>query len=117
MPDESGETRRQRNERLREITPDFRIPPNGSHIWEWFKEISAVASPVFEGFYRRIPPSEYLAWQQLTGNIVYPVEYDILFAMDGVFCDEMNAEIQSRRTIQQERLKKEAELNSRKGKR
>jgi hypothetical protein len=114
MPDEKGETRRERNERLKSPTPQFRIPQSAHYIWNWFKEISDIASPIREGFYRRIPPSEYLAWQQLTGNIVYPEEYDILFAMDGVFCDEMNAEIQAREAIRQERLEKERELNSRK---
>lgn len=113
MPDEKGETRRERNERLKEPTPFFKIPEAGIHIWQWFREINDIASPMREGFCRRIPPSEYLAWQKITENIVYPEEYDILFAMDAVFCDEMNAEIQSRETIRQERLEKEREMNSR----
>ncbi len=72
-----------------------------------------MSSPVIEGMYRPIPPSEYLAWQQITGNIVYPHEYDIMFAMDAVYCEEMNKEINARREKWQERKEREAQLNSR----
>lgn len=65
-------------------------------MWAWFRELSSIASPISDGFYRHIPPSEYLAWQQITGNIVYSWEYDILFAMDAVYCEEMNKEIRAR---------------------
>ena len=113
FPDEKGETRRQRNERVGESTPPFEIPEHGQYIWDWFKELSLIASSVSDGMYRPIPPSEYLAWQQITGNIVYSWEYDILFSMDSVYCDEMNKEIQARQSIRQERVEREAELNSR----
>ena len=112
-PDEKGETRRQRNERLDHYTPPFEIPKDGQYIWNWFREISAIASNVSDGFYKPIPPSEYLAWQQLTENIVYPWEYDIMFAMDAVYCDEMNKEIQSRQQARLDRKEREAELNRR----
>lgn len=40
-----------------------------------------------------IPPSEFRAWREITGNIVYPAEYAILCAMDVAYCDEMNKEL------------------------
>lgn len=80
----------------------------------WFKELSRVAGRFSDnGRYQPILPSEYVAWSKLTGNIVYSHEYDILFAMDAVFCDEANKEIESRQVIRQEKAQREAELNSR----
>lgn len=99
--------------RVGEQTPPLNIPEEGKYIWEWFKELSLIASPVFDGLHHPIPPSEYLAWQTITRNIVYSWEYDILFSMDNVYCDEMNKEVQSRRTVQQDRAAQEAKLNGR----
>lgn len=97
-----------------EHTPPFEIPEHGGYIWEWFRELSLITTNVFDGLYRPIPPSEYLAWQQITGKIVYSWEYDILFSMDSTYCDEMNKEIQARQSIRQERAEREAQVNSRK---
>ncbi len=41
----------------------------------------------------RIPWSEYLAWEALTGTIVRASEYATLVAMDRAFCAEMNKEL------------------------
>jgi len=48
---------------------------------------------VSDGVCAPIPPSEFLAWVQLTGNLVRGFEYDILSAMDLAFCSEMNSEL------------------------
>lgn len=42
-----------------------------------------------------IPPSEFVAWRAMTGNIVYPVEYDIMRAMDDAFCALTAQEVKS----------------------
>ena len=41
MPDGNGETRRTRNERFGELSPEVRIPDRGAHIWDWFWQLSA----------------------------------------------------------------------------
>jgi hypothetical protein len=48
---------------------------------------------VKDGVVYPIPPSEYIAWLQATGEIVYPTEYAILCAMDDAFCNEMGKEL------------------------
>lgn len=60
-----------------------------------------------------IPPSEYVSWSEMTGNVVRPIEYDILKSMDRVFCEETNAEIQANRAKREEQLKREAEERNR----
>lgn len=111
---DSGETRRERNERVGEATPEFRVPPEGLYIWNWYRQISAIASTIHEQVNRPIPPSEYLAWTSITGNIVYPIEYDIMFAMDLAYCSEINKEISDRREREIERREREAEAKGRK---
>lgn len=96
------ETRRERNEKVGEWSPELEIPQNGLYLWNWFVNLNQSLSRIQDGFCRLIPPSEYLAWSKLTGNIVYPVEYDILKEMDAAFCTEMNKEFESVRTKQQE---------------
>lgn len=61
---------------------------------------------VVEGVCGPVPPSDWLGWQQITGNIVYPWEYDILAAMDVAFCDEMNKELEAKREAQYEEAQK-----------
>ena len=41
MPDSNGETRRTRNERFGEPSPEVRVPERGAHIWDWFWQLSA----------------------------------------------------------------------------
>ena len=48
---------------------------------------------VQDGIVFPIPPTEYIAWLQATGNIVYPLEYAILCAMDVAYCNETAKEI------------------------
>lgn len=62
-----------------------------------------------EGVYRLIPPTEFEAWIRLTGTLVYPVEYDILVAMDQVYCEEANKELEDSRSKQQEKQQRQME--------
>lgn len=62
-----------------------------------------------EGSYKLIPPSEYEAWCRLTGTLVYPSEYDILCAMDRMYCEEANKELEDYRSRKYEEQQREVE--------
>ena len=70
------------------------------HLWEWFFDLDNRISRMDDGVCNRIPPSEWLAWQQMTGDIVYPWEYDILTAMDRAYCAAVNGEIAAGRALE-----------------
>ncbi len=109
--DDEEETRRARNERVGEYTPSFDIPVYGRFLWDIHQNIMKSVSRTFEGFYRMIPPTEFEAWFRLTGTLVYPKEYDILSAMDRVYCEEANKELEninSKRREEQERQMQQA---------
>lgn len=107
MPDENGETRRERNIRVGEYTPEFILPFKGRYLWDWYSSLNESISRIFDGNCRLIPPSELHAWSVITGNLVYPIEYDILKAMDVAYCDEINKEIASLHSKREENQKKE----------
>ena len=69
------------------------IPVGGAHLWEWYFALSGCFKRVHDGSCIPIPPSEFVAWTQATGHIVYPAEYAILRAMDAAFCEETNKEL------------------------
>jgi len=87
------------------FTPPFLVPYEVKYIWDWYFSLNEKISRSREGFIHVIPPSEYLAWSTLTGIIVYPWEYDIMMAMDAVFCDETNKEIENARIREREKQK------------
>ncbi|NUM72732.1 hypothetical protein HUU40_00080 [candidate division KSB1 bacterium] len=93
-PDENGETREELHERFDEAPPPPRIIPEaGETYWQWYWEISDTLRRVTDGAPNPIPPTEYLAWAQMTGRIVWPSEYAILQAMDRAFCKMTGQEI------------------------
>lgn len=100
--DNDEETRRLRNERVGEYTPPFEIPDAGRFLWDIHQRIMKSISRTVEGFYRIIPPTEFEAWFRLTGTLVYSREYDILSAMDRVYCEEANKELENIRSKRQE---------------
>jgi hypothetical protein len=110
LKDENGETRRERNKRYEQahLSPPLEIPSVGAYLWEWYFDLSQRLRRVRDGVCEPIPPSEYEAWQRITGNIVYRHEYAILWAMDAAYCDEMNTEL----AAYQERLKEKAESSA-----
>jgi len=61
-----------------------------------------------------IPPSEFQCWREITENIVYPVEYDIMIEMDKAFCDETNKELVSQEAKRQDEQRKELEKRGKK---
>lgn len=106
-------SRRKRNERVGIDTPRFEIPDNGLYLWNWFNDINNSVSRIdFNGYYCSIPPSEFLAWSKLTGNCLTSEEYEILKAMDNIFCRELNAEITSKRAKENDARKREMEAKS-----
>lgn len=117
IPNKDGETRRERNERVGEITPEFHVPNAGMYLWRIYMDICASVDRIVEGAYRLIPPSEYSAWFRLTDTLVYPLEYDILIAMDRAYCEEANKEIEDVRSRRQEQQQKEIEQSRKRGKR
>jgi hypothetical protein len=64
-----------------------------------------------DGSYRLINPCEFETWLRLTGNLVYPIEYDILCAMDRVYCEEANKEVEDFRSRKQDEQKREVTSN------
>lgn len=74
------------------------------YLWAWFTTLSDCTPRIRNGVCSRIPPTEFQAWKEASGIIVYPVEYAILCAMDRAFCVEMNKEL----AAYQERLRLQA---------
>lgn len=81
MPDSTGETRRTRNERFGELSPEVRVPDRGEHIWDWFWQLSA----------RRRSGPEALTfadvgeWCRLLLVDPLPQEVEMLMAMDDTY--------------------------------
>lgn len=113
MPNDDGQTRRDRNESADEYTADFIIPESGQFLWEIYETIARGISRSGDGGYSLIPPTEFEAWCRLTGTLVYPHEYDILVAMDRVYCEEANKELEAQREARLEEQRREAERNRR----
>lgn len=110
MPDEKGETRRERNPRFGiDDTPEVEIPEAGWQFWEWYWTLSARLRRVRDSVCDPIPPSEFQAWCKASGTIVRPSEYAILCAMDDAFCDEMNRELRDYNARMEERRKLDLE--------
>lgn len=97
MPDENGETRRERNERfgisVDEKDPD--LSPASELLWSSYWSLSSRLRRVRDGVCEPVPPSEFLAWCRVTGTIFRPIEYDIFCAMDAAFCSAMNEELEA----------------------
>lgn len=89
----------------------------GRYLWDWYYDLSESIRRVRDGVCEPIPPSEYIAWLQATGNIVYAHEYAILRAMDDSYCTEMNSELSDYRERERAAAEAQAEANRRKSKR
>lgn len=105
---EDGSTRRELHQRLVDdgstvvdLAPEPRIPLGGEHLWNWYFDLSDRLQRVRDGICSPVPPTEFRAWVQNTGEIVYPSEYAILGSMDVAFCDEMNKELADYRVRQE----------------
>lgn len=94
-PDDKDETRRERNEKFNTPSPEFEVPEGGEFLWNWYFEISEGLRRIDDGVCFPIPPSEIIAWKNLTDRLLTADEYVILRAMDAVFCEETNKELQA----------------------
>ncbi len=110
LADETGETRREKYERIGVPVPVFEIPSEGMYLWNWFFQLnSAIHRIDFNGYYNLMPPSEIFSWMELTKNLITPNEYGILNAMDNVFCEMLNNDIKAKRDKEDEKRKQEAD--------
>lgn len=89
MPDENGETRRQRHKRFHQPDPPRAGPPPGaSHLWEWFWQLSN----------RRLSGPEPLtfceieAWARINRVPIRPDEVKTLTVMDDAYLSEVREE-------------------------
>lgn len=85
MKDEKGETRRERNTKFGHPSPDYEIPDQADHVWDWFWELSAR---------RRSGPealtfAEVGEWQRLTGTAIRPEEVEMIMRMDDAFLSQV----------------------------
>ncbi len=105
MPNEKGETRRELYDRLGEegienkdtgeqlVAPELDIPFEGSHLWEWYHDLSNSVARVKDGVCCPIPPSEFIAWKEMNSLEIRSHEYKMLRAMDEAFCAATNVEL------------------------
>jgi len=84
------------------------VPPAGEHLWEWYFDAARRVRRITEGVCTPIPPSEWVAWRQITANVVYAWEFDILAAMDVAFCDEVNKELDAKRAAEADEAERRA---------
>ena len=108
-PDRNGETRRQRNARFKQESPSWEIPKGGEIIWEWFEDAGDLRGSS-DGYPAKLSATEWLAWQQMTGNIVRPEEWQILRAMDTAYISALRSEFS-------DQMARESEKNRTKGRR
>lgn len=85
------------------------LPQEGKHLWDWFGQMNSVVNRIKDGVCHPLPPSEVISWIHLTGNVVYPLEYDILVAMDFEYCSEVNKELAAVRSKQEEEQKRQVD--------
>ena len=63
--------------------PEFDIPPEGQHLWDWFWELSGRRP---QGFgLSLIPYTEFEAWDRIRKPLIYDWEIEILTKMDHAF--------------------------------
>ena len=93
MPDDKGETRRQRNEKFGkpELTEDIEIPDEGLHIWSWFWDLNVSRQQGFSGP-NALLLTDIANWAGLTGEIIIREEISIIRAMDLVYLQKMAEE-------------------------
>lgn len=114
LPNEKGETRRERNLRFDYgKSPEVDIPSGGEYLWDLFATLSTVIHRVdFNGYYYSFPPSEILAWCELANVDITSGEYEIISAMDNVFCKEINEDRSAAYSRKLDEQKQEMEKKS-----
>lgn len=100
-PGPEGETRAQRNIRFGagDKNQSYEVPDEAGYLWDWYLEILDGFQGVVNGEAVPIPPSEFKAWSDLTGNVVLPEEYAILRRMDAARRAALSEEIAYHRAV------------------
>jgi len=85
---DGGGTKREHLERIEKQTgkqqiPDFEVPIEGEHIWDWFWELSGRRPQGFGN--SLIPYSEIKSWVEVRKPLIYDWEIEILTKMDMAF--------------------------------
>lgn len=88
MPNEEGETRRQRNRKFGQPAPDVEVPPEGSHVWHWFWSLSNRRRSGPEA----LSYAEVGEWQRLTHTPIRPEEVEMIMRMDDAYLAEVRKE-------------------------
>lgn len=85
---EGGGTKREHLERIEKQTgrpqiPEYEIPFEGAHLWEWFQELSSRRSSGFG--LSLITYTEIKSWLEVRKPLIYDWEIEILMKMDQAF--------------------------------
>ena len=87
---EGGGTKYEHLERIEKQTgrkqiPDFEVPLEGAHLWDWFWDLSG-SRPSGFGL-SPIPYSEYKSWLEIAKPLIYDWEIRIIMQMDHAFVE------------------------------
>lgn len=103
LPDEKGETRRQRNAKFGVASPDIEVPDEGQHVWDWFWE--KLTNRRKSGP-EALTHAEIGEWQRLTRTQVLPEEIEMLIAMDDAYMKAYRDEQEAQRAAAADRNRK-----------
>lgn len=109
IPDETGITRRERNENFGHDSPLQDIPAAGVDLWNWYFEISGRLRRVVESQAVPISWADLSGWREMTGTIIRQNEIEILYKMDESFCSEINIELKAFAERSEDKRKRESE--------
>lgn len=90
-PDSNGETRRQRNARFGESSPEPNYPERGRYLWEWYQR-AARTRRYDQGMPQLLTPLEWQAWASITGQAIREEEFAVLMDMDFAYVSALRAE-------------------------
>lgn len=88
------------------------MPDEGGYIWDWYLEILGGFRGVVDGEPVPIPPSEFKAWADLTGNVVSAEEYAILRQMDDARRAALSVEIEYHRAVARDKAEQASKQKS-----
>ena len=93
-PDAQGETRRQRNARFGEHSPEPEYPERGRQLWGWYQQASKTRR-FDQGQPQMLTPLEWKAWANITGQVIREEEFSVLIDMDAAYVSALKAELKA----------------------
>ena len=111
---EGGGTKREHLERIEKQTgkqqiPEFEIPIEGEHLWNWFWELSGRRPQGFS--ISLIPYSEIKAWLEVRKLLIYDWEIEIIIKMDRAFLEEQQKTKKEKQQAKQTKQTKRTKPN------